>query len=119
MDASLVCSSTTLPLNKLETVSVVGKVLGCNNPEVKNKRQQVARLKVFIPVLSIAGSPLMPCTFTKAKRLLKRGKAKIVNRNPLIIRLTFSCENQTQPIVLGVDTGYSTIGFSKIGRAHV
>ena len=114
MDASLVCSSTTLPLNKLETVSVVGKVLGCNNPEVKNKRQQVARLKVFIPVLSIAGSPLMPCTFTKAKRLLKRGKAKIVNRNPLIIRLTFSCENQTQPIVLGVDTGYSTIGFSTV-----
>jgi hypothetical protein len=30
----LACSSTSLSLNRLETVSERDKVLGCNNPEV-------------------------------------------------------------------------------------
>ena len=57
--ASLACSSTTLPLNRDERTSVVGKVLDCNNPEV-NQRLQVAGLKAAVPVLSVNGSPLMP-----------------------------------------------------------
>jgi len=54
--APLACSSTTLPLNRNESASVVGKVLSCNNPEV-GLREQVSGLKVIVPVLSITGSP--------------------------------------------------------------
>ena len=48
-DASLVRSSTNLSLNRLETVSERGIVLGCNNPEV-NLRKQVSGLIVTVPV---------------------------------------------------------------------
>ena len=63
-DASLVRSSTNLSLNRLETVSEGDTVLSCNNPEV-NLRKQVSGLTVIVPVLSLEGSPLMPCTPTK------------------------------------------------------
>ena len=49
---SLACSSTSLSLNRDERTSEIGKVLGCNNPEV-NLRTQASGLKVVVPVLSI------------------------------------------------------------------
>jgi len=110
---SLVCSSTTLPLNRNESASVVGVQLGCNNPEV-NQRSQVTGLKAVVPVLSINGSPLMPCSSAKARHLLKGGKAKVVKLNPFAIRLTFECRNKIQKMSLGIDAGYSTVGFSAI-----
>jgi len=112
-DTSLVCSSTTLPLNRNERASVVEKVLDCNNPEV-NQRKQVSELKAIVPVLSFEGKPLMPCTQTKARHLLERKKAHVVKLNPFIIQLNFICENKVQDISLGIDIGYKTIGFSAI-----
>ena len=113
--APLACSSTTLPLNRDERTSVVGIVLSCNNPEV-GQRKQVSGLKVTVPVLSITGSPLMPCSLTKARHLLERRRAKIVSLNPFAIKLTFECENKTQEVSFGVDTGYKHIGFSAITK---
>jgi 5-methylcytosine-specific restriction endonuclease McrA len=87
--------------------------LDCNNPEV-NQREQAPGLKVTVFVLSINGNPLMPCTSAKARRLLKEEKAHVIKQNPFIIKLNFECENKTQAISLGIDTGFSNVGFSAI-----
>jgi len=112
-DASLVRSSTTLPLNRNESASVVEKVLSCNNPEV-NLRKQVSGLTVIVPVLSLEGSPLMPCTPVKARHLLEKRRAHVVKLNPFIIRLNFKCESIVQEISFGMDAGYKNIGYSAI-----
>ncbi|WP_295362909.1 RRXRR domain-containing protein, partial [uncultured Succinivibrio sp.] len=46
------------------------------------------------------------------RRLLKEHKAKVVKRCPFTIQLSYECENITQPITLGVDTGYENVGIS-------
>ena len=114
-DASLVCSSTSTPLNRNESASVVSKVLSCNNPEV-GLRKQTSGPKAIVFVLSVTGSPLMPCTPAKARHLLEGGKSKVVNLNPFTIKLTFECENRVQEVSLGIDSGYKHIGFSAITK---
>lgn len=66
----------------------------------------------MVYVLNIQGNPLMPCKEAKARRLLKNSLAKIIKRTPFTIRLLFECENKTQDITLGIDTGSKTIGVS-------
>lgn len=66
----------------------------------------------MVYVLNIGGKPLMPCKEAKARKLLKHNKAKIYKREPFTIQLLFECENQTQDIVLGVDSGSKHIGLS-------
>ena len=65
-------------------------------------------------VLNKDGTPLMPCKEAKARHLIRDGRAKVVRRNPFTIRLNWDCEKNTQTITLGVDSGYSKIGFSAI-----
>jgi len=66
----------------------------------------------MVYVLNIDGQPLMPCTESKARKLLRDKKAKVVKRTPFTIQLKFECENQVQDITLGVDAGSKTIGLS-------
>lgn len=66
----------------------------------------------MIYVLSNNGSPLMPCTECKAKKLLKSDKAYIKYRIPFTIQLNFECENKVQNVTLGLDTGSKHIGAS-------
>lgn len=66
----------------------------------------------MVYVQNIHGEPLMPCKEAKARKLLKHNKAVAIRRTPFVIRLTFECENQTQPITLGVDAGSKHIGLS-------
>ena len=67
----------------------------------------------LVYVLNVNGEPLMPThRLGKVRHLLKDGKAKIVNRNPFTIQLTYPCGNYTQAITLGVDAGSKHIGFS-------
>ena len=66
----------------------------------------------MVYVLNIEGKPLMPCKEAKARKLLKENKAKIYKKEPFTIQLLFICENQTQDITLGVDTGSRHIGLS-------
>lgn len=54
----------------------------------------------------------MPCKEAKARKLLKNQMAYVVKRTPFTVRLTFDCENQIQPITLGVDAGSKHIGLS-------
>ena len=66
----------------------------------------------MVYVQNIHGKPLMPCKEAKARKLLKYNRAVVIQRTPFVIQLTFECENQTQPITLGVDAGRKHIGLS-------
>lgn len=65
-------------------------------------------------VVNKHGRPLMPTTPRKARLLLKEDKAKILARNPFTMQLLYGCRGYTQPINLGVDAGYQTIGYSVV-----
>lgn len=67
-------------------------------------------MKVF--VVNIDEKPLMPTTPRKARLLLRGGHAVVFRYNPFTIRLTCSNGNCVQPVVLGIDPGYSHIGIS-------
>jgi len=58
----------------------------------------------------------MPTTPRKARVLLKEGKAEVVQRNPFTIRLLYKSGNATQPVTLGIDSGYLNIGFSVVTK---
>ena len=63
-------------------------------------------------VLNIEREPLMPCKPAKARKLLRDGKARVVQRTPFTIQLLFECENETQNVTLGVDAGNRFVGLS-------
>jgi 5-methylcytosine-specific restriction endonuclease McrA len=56
----------------------------------------------------------MPTTPRKARRLLKTGKANVIQRNPFTIQLHYPTGDALQPITLGIDAVYSQIGFSAL-----
>lgn len=62
------------------------------------------------------GSPLMPVKhYGRVRRLLRSGKARVVNRYPLTIRLTYEIEDPaTEPLILGIDPGRKNIGLCVI-----
>lgn len=67
-------------------------------------------------VVNQHGRPLMPTTPRKARLLLQAGQAEIVERTPFTIRLLYGTRGYTQPITLGVDAGYATVGFSAVSE---
>jgi 5-methylcytosine-specific restriction endonuclease McrA len=69
-------------------------------------------LRVPIYVSNMRGQPLMPTTQRTGKKLLHEGKAHVAQRCPFTIQLTYATRETTQPIKLGVDLGYTNIGFS-------
>ncbi len=73
----------------------------------------------MVYVQNISGLPLMPCTEAKARHLLKEHKAEIVNYAPFTIRLLFVVDDITQPVTLGVDAGYKSIGLSATTETKV
>lgn len=64
----------------------------------------------MVYVLSQDSEPLMPCSHVIARLLLKQGKAKVKEREPFTIKLTYETTNYTQDLTLGMDTGSGTIG---------
>ena len=66
----------------------------------------------MVYVQNINGLPLMPCSEAKARHLLEEHRAVIVDYTPFTIRLKFVVDDITQPVTLGVDAGYETIGLS-------
>lgn len=66
----------------------------------------------MVYVISQDGKPLMPCSNSIARLLLKQSKAKVKKREPFTIKLTYETTNYTQDLTLGVDTGSGTIGTS-------
>lgn len=67
----------------------------------------------MVYVLNQSGQPIMPTVnHAKVRVLLKKGKAKVIQRCPFTIQLLYPCDNKTQPISLGVDAGSKHIGIS-------
>ncbi len=117
-DAPQACSSVNPVLNRVEKLSVQGKVLALNNLEVdllQHKGGQGLRVPVIAYVLNKRGKPLMPCSARKARMLIKKGDAHVVSTNPFFtIRLNVATGEQVQKGSLGVDSGYKNIGFSVV-----
>ena len=87
----------------------VQSVWGIGN-KVSAKHEQ----RVF--VLSYKNKPLMPCSPRKARILLKEGKAIVVSARPFFtIKLNYNTGGATQPIKMGIDTGYEYLGFALVG----
>jgi len=61
----------------------------------------------------------MPCKPAKARHLLKTGKAKVIKRTPFTIKLLWDCEENTQEVVAGMDTGSKKIGCAAIANGEV
>ncbi len=74
-------------------------------------------MKVF--VRNQDGTPLMPCTPAKARKLLRAGKARVVARSPFTIQLGWQCEGQVQDVTVGIDKGSSVTGISCVGNGAV
>ena len=68
----------------------------------------------MVYVIAQNGRPLMPTEHHgKVRWLLKKKRAKVVRRNPFTIQLLYGTGSErVQPVTLGVDTGYSTAGYS-------
>lgn len=70
----------------------------------------------MVYVISKNGKPLMPTkNFGKVRILLRKKKAKVIESKPFTIQLLYHSKEYTQPIKLGIDSGYSYIGFSAVG----
>ena len=110
-DTSPVCSSVSSGLNKEETLSVQNKVLTDNTLE-ENQHSGKSGQDLRVPVLNMRGKPLMPTTPAKARHLLEQRKAKVIKRKPFVIQLTIATGETKQKITLGIDSGYSQVGFS-------
>ena len=69
-----------------------------------------------IYVQDIDGRPLMPCHSSgRAKRMLRSGKAVIVNTMPFTIRLTYRIDDPVcDECLLGIDPGRTNIGLCAI-----
>ena len=65
-----------------------------------------------VPVLNMRGQPLMPCSYRKARILLKENKAKIVCYEPFTIQLKIATGETKQDITLGVDAGSKIVALS-------
>ena len=68
----------------------------------------------MVYVLNLEEKPLMPTNNAKARILLKKQKAKVVNVKPFTIQLLYQTTEYKQPITLGIDSGYLNIGFSAV-----
>lgn len=67
----------------------------------------------MVYVLDINGKPLMPTErFGKVRRMLRDGKARVVQRTPFTIQLLYDTTDFVQEVVLGVDAGSRHIGLS-------
>ncbi|WP_241755022.1 RNA-guided endonuclease IscB [Koleobacter methoxysyntrophicus] len=63
-------------------------------------------------VLNKHGKPLMPCKPSKARKLLKQGKAKIVNYEPFTIQLLYGSSGYKQGCTAGIDAGSKNTGIA-------
>ena len=70
-------------------------------------------------VLSVKGEKLMPTTnIKKIRKLLRSGRAKIVEHMPFTVQLLYESGNDVQSIEFTEDTGYQHIGVSLKSEKH-
>ncbi|OQW92645.1 MAG: hypothetical protein BWK78_01075, partial [Thiotrichaceae bacterium IS1] len=70
---------------------------------------------MLVYIVDKNGNHLMPTRrLGKVRRWLKQGQAVIVSHAPFTIKLLFETGDCIQPLTLGIDTGYKTVGISVI-----
>ena len=114
VDTPQVHCSVNSQLNEEETLGVENKVLADNNLDGGQRHTNSQGLQPKVFVISKNGKPLMPTKSSRARKMLKNGKAKVITKYPFTIQLTYQSEEKTQEIKLGIDSGYSFVGFSAI-----
>lgn len=72
----------------------------------------------MVAVISSTGIRLMPTSNYRARKLLKKGRAKIFKYRPFTIQLLDREDGDTQPIEFKCDTGYQNIGVSICSEKH-
>lgn len=114
-DASQVRSSITSTLNEPKGTVCRRDTLTCNNSDVNLPEPNRIERKTYVFVLNVKGQPLMPTTPCKAKRLIKKGLARIVKTYPFfVIQMLVQTRDCKQEVTLGIDSGYENIGFSAV-----
>ena len=67
---------------------------------------------MLVFVINMHGEALMPCKPSKARKLLKQNKAKIVQYNPFTIQLLYGSSGYKQEVTIGIDLGAKHIGIA-------
>lgn len=65
---------------------------------------------MLVFVINNQGKTLMPCKQSKARKLLKEKKAKIISYKPFTIQLLFGSSSYTQKVNIGIDVGAKYVG---------
>jgi len=76
-------------------------------------------MSTVVYVINLNGNPLMPCKPSKARKLLRDGRAKVTQRSPFTIQLLWDCEEHVQEVVVGIDKGSHMTGLSCIGKGEI
>lgn len=67
----------------------------------------------MVYIINADGKPLMPTErHGKVRKLLNSGKAKVVNRRPFTIQLTYQTTGYVQSVTVGIDASNTMIGIS-------
>lgn len=74
---------------------------------------------MLVFVINKHGERLMPCKPSKARKLLRDRKAKIIKHNPFTIQLLYGSSGYKQPINLGIDLGAKHIGVAITSKKNV
>lgn len=74
---------------------------------------------MLVYVINKDGRPLMPTKPSKARKLLKDKKAKIVSYKPFTIKLLYGSSGYTQSVDLGIDLGAKHIGVAIVSEDKV
>lgn len=73
--------------------------------------------KTYACVLHWDGTPLTPTKIGKAKAMVRGGRARVVRHNPFTVQLTKETTKHAPEMTLGVDAGYSHVGYSIVSAA--
>ena len=76
-------------------------------------------MTTLVYVVNQNGTPLMPCQPSKARKLLRDRRARVVKRSPFTIQLLWDCEEHVQEVVVGIDKGSRVTGLSCVGKGAI
>lgn len=76
-------------------------------------------MSTVVYVVNQNGHPLMPCKPSKARKVLRDGRAKVTCRSPFTLQLLWDCEEHVQEVIVGIDKGSHVTGLSCIGKAEI
>src|SRR5215813_6634360 len=76
-------------------------------------------MSVVVSVVNQNDNPLMPCKPSKARKLLRDGRARVSGRSPFTIQLLWDCEEHVQEVIVGIDKGSHITGLSCIGKGEI